>query len=736
MRQEAAKSMKLTGHVHPKLLGSVDERSEANRSTSNQQQHQNRTKSVTLNSLPMKSSSPITTVDIRPSVPKSSVPVSGLNLTDLDENYNVINGPNPPSPVSPIRMEEIFELANYAPLGTGTKFGVPANTPKTPKVPPTSSKLSSSDARSLLQDDRLPSSYENRSRAGNFRHGSKSASTLPRSNGSSPRNYPMQIASDLPQHPPNRGFHGSPLTGRTQTGKAGQSRFGSTTKSFKTATPVGLTGVDNINKLVEFPTRTGFIQISHSLHIPPQRPSSGKAEKRNKIYDSYMRELTSRTERRNKYKGLHSGKTNGVVVKSLGGTSGKIFPDHQGGIKPQTAPAGGGSTKSKPNYNSFSAHAGRRSGLAIAGEISAPPVHQAKSNGGSVHLGLHGDPVRLNLDKNIHNIYRDLGILKKPGNGSGATSPQQSNIMTYEEVQVVNNGAKRNVKSAGRRSDGSRSRAHSAISGERIADSASLHSVVTIPTAANSTHDYDDADLNDTDVDSVKQEEIKEQNADTGDIPLTNGQQGQSELLQTTNDKEQRASSAKKSNDMADFGTQCNPAEMEPKDEIAPSMATNGDNNTAVDTTHETDPPQSENIQNRMELDTGAVNMIDIHSDANERLPENPIHEIQPPSSPPQDVAENQNLSKSVLQTDKPDDGLVTFENDPDEKSKQSSENVEDTENGAPLPIADRRSLSESHLDKIGTEDDTDDAGGKIVEEDVDVRGVTKVTVNIPPAVK
>jgi len=31
------------------------------------------------------------------------MPVSSLNLSELDEDYNVINGPNPPSPASQVK---------------------------------------------------------------------------------------------------------------------------------------------------------------------------------------------------------------------------------------------------------------------------------------------------------------------------------------------------------------------------------------------------------------------------------------------------------------------------------------------------------------------------------------------------------------------------------------------------------------------------------------------------------
>lgn len=374
------------------------------------------------------------------------------------------------------------------------------------------------------------------------------------------------MLTELPQHSPSRGFHGSPLTGRTQTGKHGQSRFGTTSKTYKTAAP---NAMDSVRRHVEFPTRTGFIQISHSLHIPPQRPSSAKAEKRNKIFDSYMRELTSRAGEKNaKHRGLNSGKANGVMVKSLGGTSGKIVPDHQGNIKPQTAPPGGANGKVK--HQAFAVHGGRRSGLAIANEFPTPIT--PKKSSGNVNLGLHGDPVRLNLDKNIHNIYRDLGILKKPGSGSGPSSPIQPNsVMTYEEMHVVNNGARRGgLKSAGRRRDGSRSRAQSALSGDRVEDFASTHSVVTIPTAANSTHDEDEEIIDDDEGDFVTFKETRNQKESEENVVLA-PPVVQSQTSRSANRKPGSAKKVK-SNEVVDSGTQCIPGELEPTEDGTPSL--------------------------------------------------------------------------------------------------------------------------------------------------------------------
>lgn len=147
-------------------------------------------------------------------------------------------------------------------------------------------------------------------------------------------------------------------------------------------------------------------------------------------------------------------------------------------------------------------------------------------------------------------------------------------------------------------------------------------------------------------------------------------------------------------------------------------------------------------IPARMELDTGEINSLEIPEEQEQRR------------APEEQIIQEENHVVSLLETKPlqdtdfiPNDkspneyggGQEGFPHDSASLEKYPNQPEYDTDNDAQPPevkdslpgLAERRSMSESQLDKIGREEE-----GKEVEEDLDVRGVTKVTVNVPPVAK
>ncbi|XP_039262381.2 uncharacterized protein LOC120338437 isoform X1 [Styela clava] len=157
-----------------------------------------------------------------------------------------------------------------------------------------------------------------------------------------------------------------------------------------------------------------FIQITQSLHISNRSGGQGDVPgvTGNKMYDSYMRELAAHNA--TEYEERGDAKSM-ILGRSLGGTSGKS----SGFSLPRSVKKNLSGYRSQqhsqaPNITPFTPQAGRRSGLTMVPQDAKILQHHSHvpQKIGPFGLGVKGDQVRLNIDKNIHNIYRDLGLLK------------------------------------------------------------------------------------------------------------------------------------------------------------------------------------------------------------------------------------------------------------------------------------------------------------------------------------
>ena len=184
------------------------------------------------------------------------------------------------------------------------------------------------------------------------------------------------------------------------------------------------------------------------------------------MYDSYMRELTSRSENSSDKPDVAAQKSGTLIGKRLGGTSGKPLPEYLRKARNQQSDA---RISKLRGHSSFTAFSGRRSGLVITNEqarfgIPHTPIHDTDI--GEIDLGLQGGQLRLNLDKNIHVIYKDLGIPKKSSKPSSvAVSRQNSRTNLPNQLGFAVSSDK--ARSIGQRSNSAKSRPHSAKS-ERI----------------------------------------------------------------------------------------------------------------------------------------------------------------------------------------------------------------------------------------------------------------------------
>ena len=217
------------------------------------------------------------------------------------------------------------------------------------------------------------------------------------------------------------------------------------------------------NTYADLITKSGFIQISHPIHFSAQQQRGSSVGVGNKMYDSYMRELSLRSGKSAEVPDSETQKSGTLVGKRLGGTSGKLLPEY---MRRPRQPNDAQMSKTKPGYPSFAVMGGRRSGLAITNEPARLNTAQSNNDGagiGGVNLGLQGGQLRLNLDKNIHVIYRDLGIPKKASKPSSVVVSRQNSKSTLTEKAGSVSSEKREIKSAGQRSEGGKSRPHSAV---------------------------------------------------------------------------------------------------------------------------------------------------------------------------------------------------------------------------------------------------------------------------------
>jgi len=388
------------------------------------------------------------------------------------------------------------------------------------------------------------------------------------------------FSGEFPRHPGvNKGFHSSPLTGRSSGGKP-VNRYNSTSSKSSRGAIHGHHIIESAEALGDGAhAKPGYIQISRSLNVPTQRPSSAKIGRGNKVYDSYMRELSSRNELRGVNPLTLSETTRSVVVKSLGGNSGKSAPDQFISSKENRSAPGVPSFRAKSSPQSIGMrNANRRTAdYHAAADYPIRAGHPSRSSGGRfTSFGLQGDPVRLNLDKNINVIYRDLGILSKSGHN--LASPQ-SKILTYQEAQTAGVGDKQSLRSSSRRSDGRRSKVHSAKSGGSLEEAGSLHStVVTIPTANGSNELHDEApkqSFGRSNTGNVKATDANAQSSGSIRAKSASHVQRQRNEQDGTDGSNSRISAPsrpyssksremdERENEVVDFGTQYNTAELQ-----------------------------------------------------------------------------------------------------------------------------------------------------------------------------
>lgn len=238
--------------------------------------------------------------------------------------------------------------------------------------------------------------------------------------------------------------------------------FGGALKVNKIGKPIMQSSIiPHGNTYADVITKSGYIQISQPIPISSQQRAASAAAggSGNKVYDSYMRELSTKSGRSSHDGENAAEKSSSLTGKRLGGSSTKLLPEYfrrprQGGVA---------LARMKGGHSGFAVQTGRRSGLAITSEQArSNNANMALDSSDKIGLGLHGGQLRLNLDKNIHIIYRDLGIAKKSSKPSSVVlSRQHSRNSNKSQTE------KHDVRSVGQRSDSSMSRVPSAKSEKR-----------------------------------------------------------------------------------------------------------------------------------------------------------------------------------------------------------------------------------------------------------------------------
>nr|XP_026691164.1 uncharacterized protein LOC100175283 isoform X2 [Ciona intestinalis] len=646
MRQEADYNMKVTsvGNESSQDKDSLNQQNKSKQKSngiseaSTSQNRNRRNYPVTLNSIAVKSGAIISNVDIQPSSNLSAVPVSSLNLNGL-ETYNVANGPNPPMP----ERVESDSTSRYGAV-PGTKTTVPVNTPKSPlSFFKHSFELFRQDSKHNITHDKVASSKmvsPNHSLVASPRYTVQSTHGL----GSTPRRA--------------GGFTSSAITALKSSQSCG---------SFKSAKKISRSshGRDPIyleehrqNKVEPFDAeikfqklvkKPGFIQISHSLNIPSHEPSSTNTSMPyDKLNDSCKVEMGKKSEAKKKQNTMD--KPSGIICKSLGGFSGKHI------VERKTFAAEG-------KGNSANVAGGHNTGFTKLADLNANNIQNKRQPN---QLTLHGDPVRLNLDKNIHLIYRDLGLTKR---NSSPNSPIQSNSFTLDQT---NNGKN---QSADHRDVISRSNTSSAKSRLSRHSAYGLESVVVnIPTGDNT----------ETTADKIGENVVK----DTQHEVPKNAQEelvGKNEVEEVQEDvhdnnepdSKTKQASNMKSNEVVDSETQYNPPPLLEQPAVPDFDGLSEDPNTKEN------EKKILNNGNLSESKTEFTGYDDVAAGGNPIL-----------SNEKQTAAKN--------------DNLIVLE---------QSEGV---------PLTRQRSRSESNVERNIKEDESE-----VAEEEVDVRGVTKVTVNI-----
>ncbi|CAK8680881.1 unnamed protein product [Clavelina lepadiformis] len=710
LREEATSSMKMMGgeEVAEKRRSDPGDENEAEKAHRRKPE-----RTVTLNSLPMKAGATIATVDIRPSVPKSSMPVGSLNLKALSESCNISNGTNPPSP--PLRIAMATNSSGTPPNSVinGTRAGMsaPANSPKT------SPHHAAYFKRSPRVESHTHSSYDQNHTG---RQSTKSGSWVTRSPGSSPRSNLIHLnnGSSLPRKSSGRasgGFMASPLTGRP----ANKHRMNG--GKLSSANDKALRANIQIDRSKTEPhdhvSQAGFIQISRSLRVPPQKPSSEAAGTGSKVYDSYMRELNSREG-----SGKNGFSVNPLMGKSLGGTSGKVAPDRTN--FPTPSQGGSNATMLGGKYQSFSAPPVRRSGQlgereqAINKDAGALQGIRSNVPSSVLPLGLQGDPVRLNLDKNIHVIYRDLGIPKK----SSRSSLSGSAIQSRTSFEAADGGG----KTAGVKSHPNSAKSR-ASTRSLFRDDRSL--VLSIPTAAP-TPDLDNH-VNDITCDQHNGEEITNleleatlaSNSEVKIEPVLNESKVIDDPLEEeeTNPRDAPEKQTQASHEVVDSGTQWSPHE-------------------AIHRTAGISPDRADEEESKHLKETNNDKIPDV-----ETAPSDDQHALEIKESIKNDSAENFHPEKNDFGEKcdvtleallKPDSDIKMNEDkkvdaeakeETEKKDPEDAKNIEEEEEEETQRV--QRSMSDSQLNNMDAA-----AGERDVpnDEDVTVRGVTKVTVNIP----
>ena len=291
------------------------------------------------------------------------------------------------------------------------------------------------------------------------------------------------------------------------------------------------------------------------------------------MYDSYMRELSLRSGKTPDDAETEAQKSGTLVGKRLGGTSGKLLPEYMRKPRHQGETQLG---KGRGGHYGFAGFGGRRSGLAITNEQarlnnSGQPAAEDVGLGG-VNLGLQGGQLRLNLDKNIHVIYKDLGIPKKSSKTSSVVVSRQNS--RGNAAERPGSCDKREMRSIGQRSSSAKSRPYSAKS-EQIRKSVSDFE-------PNSSVQMDSLIFTPAEVQKQSQSEILKidinanpDSQSTTEIFSSKNQSAatcNSHRMQSRNSSAKSQASTKLLNEAVDFGTQWSP--HEPLDAIASKITT------------------------------------------------------------------------------------------------------------------------------------------------------------------
>ena len=364
--------------------------------------------------------------------------------------------------------------------------------------------------------------------------------------------------SGLPRHLENRtseGFVGSSLTGKPTNHRHGTKFVG----GMKSTKPNLLVSASSImphgNTYADLITKSGYIQISQPLHvISQQKTLSPGAGSGNKMYDSYMHELTLRSGKNCGDADFEVHKSGALVNKRLGASSGKVVHDYLQRTRQQN---GTPFSKVKGGQHSFGTYGGRRSGLAITNEQARLTSSQmANRNLEDPGLFIQSGQARLNLDKNIHVIYKDLGIPKKSSKPSSLiVSRQNSKSVMYEK-----NGERRESQNGSHRGSESRSRTSSAKSEKRNKTPTSEHHSIVTPIEIPTSPTLNTESL------KIEIHEIKSDADLTNSFPFSTDSDFQKE---SSSKSFSRPTSSAKSKDLlssevVDSGTQWSPHENPP----------------------------------------------------------------------------------------------------------------------------------------------------------------------------